>query len=87
MRALALTMDDPEVVILMTDLAADYEKLADRVAAKKSPASPPQELPRVEASVQGRRTDRRVEPSRAWQAIIGVAILSLLLVLVIALPS
>jgi hypothetical protein len=25
MRALALTMDDPEVVILMTDLAADYE--------------------------------------------------------------
>ena len=30
MRALALTMKDPEVIILMTDLAADYEKLADR---------------------------------------------------------
>jgi hypothetical protein len=26
MRALALTMKDPEVIILMTDLAADYEK-------------------------------------------------------------
>jgi hypothetical protein len=34
MRALALTMKDPEVIILMTDLAADYEKLADRAAAK-----------------------------------------------------
>jgi hypothetical protein len=32
MRALALTMKDPEIIILMTDLAADYEKLADRVA-------------------------------------------------------
>ena len=27
MRALALTMKDPEVIILMTDLAADYENL------------------------------------------------------------
>ena len=35
MRALALTMKDPEIIILMTDLAADYEKLADRAAAKK----------------------------------------------------
>jgi hypothetical protein len=34
MRALALTMKDPEIIILMTDLAADYEKLADRAAAK-----------------------------------------------------
>ena len=39
MRALALTMKDPEVAILMTDLAADFHKLADRVAAKKSPLS------------------------------------------------
>jgi hypothetical protein len=42
MRALALTMKDPETVILMNDLAADYEKLADRAARKieegKSPA-------------------------------------------------
>ena len=30
MRALAITMKDPEVMILMTDLAADYEELADR---------------------------------------------------------
>ena len=34
MRALALTMKDPEIIILMTDLAADFEKLADRAAAK-----------------------------------------------------
>jgi hypothetical protein len=41
MRALALMMKDPEVITLMTDLAADYEKLADRAAAKaaKSPPS------------------------------------------------
>jgi hypothetical protein len=39
MRALAMTMKDPEVVILMNDLATDYEKLADRVAAKKLPLS------------------------------------------------
>ena len=34
MRALAITMKDPEVIILMTDLAADYEELADRAAAR-----------------------------------------------------
>jgi hypothetical protein len=34
MRALALMMKDAEVITLMTDLAADYEKLADRTAAK-----------------------------------------------------
>ena len=34
MRALALTMKDPEIIILMTDLAADYEKLGDRAAAR-----------------------------------------------------
>jgi hypothetical protein len=34
MRALALTMKDAEAIILMTDLAADYDKLADRAAAK-----------------------------------------------------
>ena len=34
MRALAITMKDPEVMILMTDLAADYEKLADRAAGR-----------------------------------------------------
>jgi hypothetical protein len=34
MRELALTMKDPETVILMTDLAADYDKLAARVAIK-----------------------------------------------------
>jgi hypothetical protein len=27
-------MKDPEIIILMTDLAADYEKLGDRAAAK-----------------------------------------------------
>jgi hypothetical protein len=41
MRALALTMKDPEVIILMTDLAADYEKLAERAAAKMAGKSPP----------------------------------------------
>ena len=30
MRALALTMKDPETVILMNDLADDYDRLADR---------------------------------------------------------
>ena len=39
MRALALTMKDPEVIILMTDLA--YEKLAERAAAKMAGKSPP----------------------------------------------
>ena len=37
----ALTMKDPEVIILMTDLAADYEKLAERAAAKMAGKSPP----------------------------------------------
>jgi hypothetical protein len=40
MRALALTMNDPEVVAAMTDLAADYDRLAHRAAAKT--AKPPQ---------------------------------------------
>jgi hypothetical protein len=39
MRALALTMKDPEVVVLMNDLAADYDTLADRASKKKSPLS------------------------------------------------
>jgi hypothetical protein len=34
MRALALTMKDPEIIILITDLTADYEKFADWAAAK-----------------------------------------------------
>jgi hypothetical protein len=34
MRSLALTMKDPETVILMTDLAADYDKLAERAAIR-----------------------------------------------------
>ena len=46
MRALALTMKDPEIIILMTNLAAEYEKLADRAAAKMAGKSSP-------------RTDRR----------------------------
>jgi hypothetical protein len=40
MRALALTMKDTEIIILMTDLAADYEKLADRTAAKTGKRPP-----------------------------------------------
>jgi hypothetical protein len=32
MRALALTMKDERTIILMNDLANDYEKLADRAA-------------------------------------------------------
>ena len=32
MRALALMMKDTEAVILVNDLAADYEKLADKAA-------------------------------------------------------
>jgi hypothetical protein len=47
MRAVALTMDDPEGVILMTDLAADYEKFAEEVASVA-----PAESQRVKASVQ-----------------------------------
>jgi hypothetical protein len=34
MRALALTMKDTEVVVLMTDLAAHYDKLADKAALR-----------------------------------------------------
>ena len=34
MRALPLTMTDSETTILMNDLAADYDKLADRAAIK-----------------------------------------------------
>ena len=34
MRALALTMKDTEAVILMNDLVADYEKLADKAARR-----------------------------------------------------
>jgi hypothetical protein len=34
MRALALTMKDPEIIILITDLTADFEKFADLAAAK-----------------------------------------------------
>lgn len=41
MRALSLTMKDPEVVALMSDLASDYDKLADRAAAKLARKSPP----------------------------------------------
>jgi hypothetical protein len=40
MRALALTMKDPETVILMNDLAADYDKQADRVALKAKRKGP-----------------------------------------------
>jgi hypothetical protein len=34
MRALARTMADPKIAILMADLAADYDKLADCAALK-----------------------------------------------------
>jgi hypothetical protein len=40
MRALALTMKDPETVILMNDLADDYDRLADRAAIKASGKKP-----------------------------------------------
>jgi hypothetical protein len=33
-RALALTVADPKVAILMTDLAVDYDELAERAAIK-----------------------------------------------------
>jgi hypothetical protein len=36
MQALALTMKDPEIVILMNDLADDYDRLADRAAWEKA---------------------------------------------------
>ena len=41
MRALALTMTDSETTILMNDLAADYDKLADRAAIKANGKKPP----------------------------------------------
>ena len=31
-----ITMKDPEVIILMTDLAAEYEKLADRYSSARA---------------------------------------------------
>ena len=34
MRALALTMKDPETIVLMNDLARDYDKLAERAARR-----------------------------------------------------
>jgi hypothetical protein len=34
MRALALTMGDTDAAILMRDLAADYDKLAERAAIR-----------------------------------------------------
>jgi len=40
-RALALTMTDSETSILMNDLAADYDKLADRAAIKANGKKPP----------------------------------------------
>ncbi len=33
---MALTMKDPEIVILMNDLADDYDRLADRTAKGES---------------------------------------------------
>jgi hypothetical protein len=41
MRALALTMKDTDVVVLMNDLAADYDKLADKAAALKANGKKP----------------------------------------------
>jgi hypothetical protein len=40
MRALALTMKDQETILLINDLADDYDKLAARVAlqAEKKPS-------------------------------------------------
>jgi hypothetical protein len=47
MRALALTMKDPETVTLMIDLADDYDKLADRAVLKANRRkSPPNAEPR-----------------------------------------
>jgi hypothetical protein len=37
MQALALTMKDPEIVILMNDLADAYDRLADRAANGRKP--------------------------------------------------
>jgi hypothetical protein len=46
MRALALTMKDSEAAILMNDLAADYETLADIVALKLDGSTPPKGKPK-----------------------------------------
>jgi hypothetical protein len=35
MRALALTMEDQETIILMNDLADDYDRLAERAVHSK----------------------------------------------------
>ena len=40
MRALALTMGDTEAAILMRDLAADYDKLAERAAIRANGKKP-----------------------------------------------
>jgi hypothetical protein len=40
MRALARTMTNPDVAILMADLAADYDKLAERAALKANGKKP-----------------------------------------------
>jgi hypothetical protein len=40
MRALALTMGDTEVAILIRDLATDYDKLAERAAIKANGKKP-----------------------------------------------
>jgi hypothetical protein len=37
MQALALTMKDPEIVILMNDLADDHDRLADKAANGRKP--------------------------------------------------
>jgi hypothetical protein len=41
MRALALTMANPNAAILMTDLAAYYDKLADGAPIKANGKKPP----------------------------------------------
>jgi hypothetical protein len=41
MRALALTMKDPETIVLMNDLARDCDKLAERAARRIDEIKPP----------------------------------------------
>jgi hypothetical protein len=41
MRSLAATMAGSEAAILMTDLAADYDKLAERAAIRANGKKPP----------------------------------------------